>query len=263
MEVPNSQLSMKSIQLQVNQLLQDLASKLSPEDETYQFWWKFTNRDMPYIMLYFAMRTGSWELRVAALKNLAPSFPAFSHPCTPSWFPCIFMTFSTCQLHSWIITKKVVSLSASPDLQVRVLGGDEGQESLTQSWHEDGFACSRPTINGLTSFVPALPCYGMAKYQDSIDSCTYTYTQINGTLRISICIIWCLQSEKGQRRWVNICWFYLATMHLAITNSFSSRHPYIHQLRQAINTHHLQQDECPRPTMIWMTSNFNQRELLK
>ena len=44
--------------------IHDLASKLGLGDETYRFWWNFTNRHiMSYIMLFLVMRTGNWGLR--------------------------------------------------------------------------------------------------------------------------------------------------------------------------------------------------------
>lgn len=46
--------------------------------ETYQLWDNFIHRDgMVYVLFFVAVRTGNWQLRIAALKMMAPLFHAF------------------------------------------------------------------------------------------------------------------------------------------------------------------------------------------
>ena len=114
-----------------HQQMLDLASKLGSGDETYRFWWTFTNRDMmSYIMLYLSMRTGNWELRVAALKKMAPLFHAFDRP--------MYLRLIPIHLHDLLNMPDVllthlkeggfaVSITGSPG---ESLGADESHESL-------------------------------------------------------------------------------------------------------------------------------------
>ena len=49
-------------------------------DDTWKFWIEFVFQDaMAYIMLYLAMRSGNWQLRMASIKLMAPLFTAFDH----------------------------------------------------------------------------------------------------------------------------------------------------------------------------------------
>lgn len=44
-------------------------------------WDSFIHRDaLAYIMLFVAIRTGNWHLRIGALKKMAPLFHAFDRP---------------------------------------------------------------------------------------------------------------------------------------------------------------------------------------
>eukprot|EP00117_Sycon_ciliatum_P012796 scpid88825/ scgid4999/ len=58
--------------------LRDYADKMSKVDATWKFWTEFYfNHMMAYISLWTAVRSGNWDLRIAAIKSLAPLFHAF------------------------------------------------------------------------------------------------------------------------------------------------------------------------------------------
>ena len=51
------------------------------KDENWQFWGQFILTDCSaFLMLYLAVRTGNWDLRVASLKEMAALFFAFNRP---------------------------------------------------------------------------------------------------------------------------------------------------------------------------------------
>lgn len=76
----------------LNQLLSDLSEKytdlhkefelhMEQQHETAKFWLRFIFDDcFAYIALYFAIRSGKWDLRVAAIKHMAALFTAFDRP---------------------------------------------------------------------------------------------------------------------------------------------------------------------------------------
>ena len=77
----------------LKQLLEDLKEEYNTEQEfhenlqeatkndTMRFWCQFLFRNcMAYIALYFAVRSGQWNLRVAAIKEMAAIFTAFDRP---------------------------------------------------------------------------------------------------------------------------------------------------------------------------------------
>lgn len=50
-------------------------------DDTWHFWVNFIFEDgMAYIALFMAIRSGNWNLRMAALKLMAADFAAYDHP---------------------------------------------------------------------------------------------------------------------------------------------------------------------------------------
>ena len=50
-------------------------------DDTWKFWIQFVFQDaMAYIGLFLAIRSGDWQLRMASMKLMAPTFTAFDHP---------------------------------------------------------------------------------------------------------------------------------------------------------------------------------------
>lgn len=79
----------------LNQLLEDVSEKYkylqhhfqihldqtADEEETFKFWCQFVFQDcFAYIALYLAMRSGRWDLRIAAIKKMAALFTAFDRP---------------------------------------------------------------------------------------------------------------------------------------------------------------------------------------
>ena len=53
---------------------------MAASDDTWRFWIEFVFEDaMAYIMLFLAMRSGNWQLRMAAIKLMVPLFTAFDH----------------------------------------------------------------------------------------------------------------------------------------------------------------------------------------
>ncbi|XP_064384664.1 uncharacterized protein LOC135333611 [Halichondria panicea] len=78
----------------INQLLEDLQEKCNvlqlfdeyiqkreSENKTVKFWIEFIFRTcVGYIALYCAVRTGQWDLRMAAIKLMVPIFTAFDRP---------------------------------------------------------------------------------------------------------------------------------------------------------------------------------------
>ena len=58
--------------------LQEFATAMAERDDTWRFWVDFYFQHMTsYIGLWVAVRTGNWDLRVAAIKAAAPLFHAF------------------------------------------------------------------------------------------------------------------------------------------------------------------------------------------
>ena len=54
------------------------ASKMAKSDDTWKFWYNFVTKDCSYyIQLFLAIRCRNWELRVSALKLMAPIFKAY------------------------------------------------------------------------------------------------------------------------------------------------------------------------------------------
>lgn len=52
--------------------------EMSSKFKTFKFWDSFLNKDcFAYIQLWLAIRTGNWDLRMGALKSMAPIFHAF------------------------------------------------------------------------------------------------------------------------------------------------------------------------------------------
>ena len=50
-------------------------------NQTLQFWYRFSLNDCPaYIALFLAIRSGNWDLWVAAFKLMAPLFTCFVRP---------------------------------------------------------------------------------------------------------------------------------------------------------------------------------------
>ena len=50
-------------------------------DDTWKFWIQLVFQDvMAYIGLFLAIRSGDWQLRMASMKLMAPTFTAFDHP---------------------------------------------------------------------------------------------------------------------------------------------------------------------------------------
>ena len=80
-----------SAQRNLNEMFTDLKEKFSYEDEfenymniqmtqdeTFKFWGQFVLQDCyAYVSLYLAMRSGNWQLRIAAIKSMASLFAAF------------------------------------------------------------------------------------------------------------------------------------------------------------------------------------------
>ena len=56
-------------------------SSEAKQNPTLKFWMQFLLKDgLAYVALYLAMRSGNWELRVAALKLMGPLFNAYDRP---------------------------------------------------------------------------------------------------------------------------------------------------------------------------------------
>ncbi len=54
---------------------------MAETDETWRCWVQLTFQDaMAYIGLFLGIRSGDWDLRMAAPKQMAPIFSAFDHP---------------------------------------------------------------------------------------------------------------------------------------------------------------------------------------
>ena len=54
---------------------------MTDRDKTWKFWVGFVFNDCyPYIMLYLSIRSANWNVRMAAIKDMAANFAAFDHP---------------------------------------------------------------------------------------------------------------------------------------------------------------------------------------
>ena len=59
----------------------DFLTTLASRDSTWKFWVQFIFEDaMAYLGMYLAIRSGNWNLRMASMKLMAPTFTAFDHP---------------------------------------------------------------------------------------------------------------------------------------------------------------------------------------
>ena len=60
---------------------QSFVATMSSLDDTWKFWSRFVLEDfLPYVSLFIAIRSGNWDLRMAAIKSMAADFTAFDHP---------------------------------------------------------------------------------------------------------------------------------------------------------------------------------------
>ena len=63
------------------QKFESYVKSMGKKDPNWQFWGEFILENcFAYVSLFFAVRSGNWKLRVAALKNMAPLFCAFDRP---------------------------------------------------------------------------------------------------------------------------------------------------------------------------------------
>ena len=59
----------------------DFLTTLASRDSTWKFWVQFIFEDaMAYLGMYLAIRSGNWNLQMASMKLMAPTFTAFDHP---------------------------------------------------------------------------------------------------------------------------------------------------------------------------------------
>ena len=53
---------------------------MANSDDTWKFWIEFVFQDaMAYIILFLAMRSGNWQLRMVSIKLTVPLFSAFDN----------------------------------------------------------------------------------------------------------------------------------------------------------------------------------------
>lgn len=75
--------SVESLMTKIGHLYKDYKNYLSDRqsDKTFKFWSDFLHRDcLSYVMLYIAIRTGNWQLRIAAIKMMCPLFHVYDRP---------------------------------------------------------------------------------------------------------------------------------------------------------------------------------------
>lgn len=61
---------------------------MAASDETWKFWHNFVFTDgLFYVQLYVAIRCRDWDLRVSALKQMAPTFKAYDRTCYQKLVP--------------------------------------------------------------------------------------------------------------------------------------------------------------------------------
>ena len=59
---------------------QNFIQEKARQDETWRFWIQYVFQDVTtYAGLYFAMRSGKWQLRMSCIKQMGPVFQAFNH----------------------------------------------------------------------------------------------------------------------------------------------------------------------------------------
>ena len=62
--------------------------------KTFRFWNQYLVKDcLCYINLWLAIRTGNWDLRISALKSMAPLFQAFDRQNYSFLIPCHLSQF--------------------------------------------------------------------------------------------------------------------------------------------------------------------------
>jgi len=66
---------------QFHVLLREYLNEVSKNNTTISFWCQFVLRDcFAYVSLWYAIRSGNWDLRIAAIKEMAALFVAFDRP---------------------------------------------------------------------------------------------------------------------------------------------------------------------------------------
>ena len=99
---------------------QDQFTKLTEREtehhETYKFWLQFVFKDcFSYVALYLAIRSGKWDLRMAAIKQMAALFTAFDRPNYQKLIPQHIVDMLT-------IPKEVLSNLQQGGFTVSILG---------------------------------------------------------------------------------------------------------------------------------------------
>lgn len=104
---------------------------LADLDPNWKFWSRFILRDaFSYFCLFFAIRSGTWDLRMYAIKQIGPLFAAFDRPHYQKLIPC--------HLHEvFSMPEEVISCFENGSFVCNVTGSsvhsvalDEGHEML-------------------------------------------------------------------------------------------------------------------------------------
>ena len=125
-------------------------------NKTWRFWKQFVLEDcLAYVSLYLAMRSGSWDLRVTAIKSMAALFTAFDRPNYSKLIPQHIRDMLTVPKELISLLSKggfVVSIQGRP---CRSVGVDEAHEMcINRECKEYITRPSADYINRIAKFLP-------------------------------------------------------------------------------------------------------------
>lgn len=125
-------------------------------DKTFHFWNNCLHRDLlAYVMLYIAMRTNNWPLRVASLKLIAPLFHAFDRP--------LYLRLVPRHLSDLLVMpSSILEHLAAGGFSVTITGREDSHLALDEA-HESYINldlkthCTKPSstsVQNLASYLP-------------------------------------------------------------------------------------------------------------
>ena len=118
---------------------------MSEKYETFRFWNRFLNEDvLCYINLWIAIRQGNWNLRMAALKQMAALFHAFDRHNYSKLIPLHISSMHALPPHVFEHFKRGCFVSSIKGTNFASVAFDEGHEMLINKDVKTAFTHSLP-----------------------------------------------------------------------------------------------------------------------
>ncbi|XP_071481651.1 uncharacterized protein [Diadema antillarum] len=139
----------RNFQAQILNALHDeflvFCKEMSAKLETFRFWHRFLTRDcLCYINLHLAIRTGNWNLRIAALKSMAPIFHAFDRQNYSFLIPLHLSTIYSFPEYVIEHLRKGAFVSSVTGTNFSMVAWDEGHEMLINKDCKNSFSGHLP-----------------------------------------------------------------------------------------------------------------------